>query len=137
MEGCVFCEIASNAERNMASIIYEDDECIVVPDMYPSSYGHLLVISKGHYENMIETPDDMVCHAFKIAKAFAKVQVAKLNAEAVNVATNIGELAGQIIMHFHVHVIPRYGHDNSHPGFKEHAEISDEYRAEMKRLLSA
>lgn len=135
MEECVFCSIASHHGKG-GDVLYKDDKCVVVPDLYPSDYGHVLVISKVHYANMLEAPDEIICHMFEVAKLFAKAQEKSLGAAAVNISTNIGALAGQLIMHFHVHVIPRYANGKRPSGFKKHSEITDEYRAELKRLLS-
>lgn len=135
MDGCVFCGIVSHSSGG-DDAIYEDDLCMVIPDMYPSDYGHLLVVSKVHYNNMLEAPDETVCHLFEMAKVFVKAQEKGLGASAANVSTNIGSLAGQLIMHLHVHVIPRYAEGRRPAGFRKHAEISDEYRSELKKRLS-
>lgn len=101
---CIFCNLLNHKEL----FLYEDDICFIILDKYPTSKGHSLVITKKHYENMLKTPDKDLEHCFKIAKHFGLHLSKILDTDHLNVATNIGALAKQIIMHFHIHIIPRY-----------------------------
>ena len=51
----------------------------------------------------------------------AKAITSALNASGCNILNNCGELAGQSVMHFHVHIIPRYENDDLKIEFKEHS----------------
>jgi len=104
--GCVFCGIVSGSEP--AWRVYEDDVVVVILDKYPVSKGHLLVITKKHYESIHDADPREALHAFAVAAALARVYRTKLGAPGVNVVTNSGRPAGQVIFHFHVHVIPRW-----------------------------
>ncbi|MBP1448780.1 MAG: HIT family protein [Thermoproteus sp.] len=103
---CVFCRIARGEAP--AWKVYDDGEILVVLDKYPASRGHLLVIPRAHYESVVDAPLDAAAKAFRVASAFAKLW-SKLGARGVNIVTNAGREAGQMIFHFHVHVIPRWG----------------------------
>ncbi|MGC9118406.1 MAG: HIT family protein [Thermoproteus sp.] len=103
---CIFCKIVRGEAP--AWRVYEDDDVVVILDKYPASYGHLLVVTKAHYESVIDTPDDLVAKSFAVAAKFAKIWK-KLGARGVNIVTNAGRDAGQMIFHYHVHVIPRWG----------------------------
>lgn len=104
MVECIFCDIY----KNKTEILYENESCFVILDKYPNSRGHSLVIPKEHYENMLETPDKNIELCFKTAKYFGIHLKTKLNLKGLNINTNIGAIAKQEIMHFHIHVIPRY-----------------------------
>jgi histidine triad (HIT) family protein len=106
MSSCVFCDIVKGREK--AYKIYEDDVVVVILDKYPVTKGHLLVISKKHYESVHDADPKTIVHAFSVASALAKIYRNNLKASGVNVLTNSGEPAGQIVFHFHVHVIPRW-----------------------------
>ena len=54
-------------------------------------------------------------------KMLAKAITSALNASGCNILNNCGELAGQSVMHFHVHIIPRYENDDLKIEFKEHS----------------
>ena len=47
----------------------------------------------------------------KVAKKVASLIKTKLNCDGLNLVQNNGETAGQTVMHFHLHVIPRYEND--------------------------
>ncbi len=104
MDECVFCGLG----RHLDQALYSDGTCFVVFDKFPAEKGHMLVISRVHSENMLAAPEEAVAHCFLVARKFAALCMEKLQATGVNVTTNIGKGAGQIIPHFHIHVIPRY-----------------------------
>ncbi len=132
---CVFCN-TDNIDKQ--GILYQDNKCMVILDKYPITKGHLLVIPKRHYEHMLETPDTVIDDMFEIAKIAGITVMKKLKAPGVNITTNIGKTAGQFVMHFHVHVIPRYEkEENPKDEFKfDHGhEINEELRNELVKLL--
>lgn len=77
-------------------------------DKYPVSKGHLLVLSEEHYEGVHEAPPEVLMKVWVVASALARIYRVNLGAPGVNIVTNSGTTAGQIIFHFHVHVIPRW-----------------------------
>jgi len=68
----------------------------------------LLVISRDHYESVDSAPPEAVSRAFLVAAAVTRYLRERLGAPGVNVVTNSGAQAGQVVFHFHVHVIPRW-----------------------------
>jgi histidine triad (HIT) family protein len=118
-------------------IIYEDEKCYVVLDKYPATKGHLLVIPRKHYKNMLETPKEVIDDAYEVAKKAALRLKDKLKPDGLNITTNIGKAAGQLIMHFHIHVIPRYEEGRKEAKFKfdrDH-QITRELERELQQLL--
>ncbi len=107
---CVFCLI--NEGKIPSKKIYEDDKVIAILDISQATYGHTLVLPKEHYENICEIPADLYLHLMKVVQMLAIQIKAKLNAPGINIINNCGEVAGQSVMHFHVHIIPRYPNDN-------------------------
>ena len=45
---CIFCQIISGKLETVK--IYEDDEIIVVLDLYPATKGHILIMPKQHFQ---------------------------------------------------------------------------------------
>ena len=123
---CVFCRLAQDSEDHL----YDDGNCYVILDINPVSRGHMLVITKKHYENMLEVPKDELSLCFGIAQDFARSAVEKLGAKGVNVGTNIGEYAGQVVMHTHIHIIPKYS-----PGYSKRHRLGSEEKAELLSIL--
>ncbi|MGD0728499.1 MAG: HIT domain-containing protein [Candidatus Micrarchaeaceae archaeon] len=126
---CIFCKLIEDKHN-----IYNDDICYAKMDKYPSGHGHLLVISKKHHENILVTPDDTVSHMFLVAKRLGIKLKEKLGSDGIVISTNTGKEAGQIIFHFHIHVIPKYV--NAKEGFVKHQELTEKEEIEFKKLLS-
>lgn len=130
---CIFCKIARGEAP--AWKVYEDNDVMVILDKYPASYGHLLVIPKAHYVSVVDAPMEVVEKSFRIAAEFAKLW-ARLGAPGVNIVTNAGKEAGQIVFHFHVHVIPRWGNNLAWHGREEiREEVAKEVVEKLKNAL--
>ena len=65
-----------------------------------------------HYKNILEVNDETLTHLIVVTKKLANKIVKNLNANGVNILTNANEIAGQTVMHFHIHIIPRYNQDD-------------------------
>ena len=103
---CIFCKLASG--EIPTNTIYEDDMFRVILDAAPASKGHALIIPKEHYENIYEIDENVAGEAMKLAKKMAAHMTEKLNCDGFNLLQNNGEVAGQTVFHFHLHLIPRY-----------------------------
>jgi histidine triad (HIT) family protein len=112
MENCVFCRIAQGKAH--ASRVYEDEEVMAFLDARPVNEGHTLVVSKKHYENIFEIPDEELGNLFRIVKKVASAVLKSEKAEGIRIVQNNGIAAHQNIFHFHVHVIPEYEAQESH-----------------------
>ena len=103
---CIFCEIING---NISSKkVYEDDTTLAILDISQTTYGHTLVLPKKHYENILEMPKDEFQDLTGKAQDIAKQVVNNLNAKGFNLLVNTNEVAGQTVMHAHIHIIPRY-----------------------------
>lgn len=108
-DNCIFCKIISG--EIPAHTIYEDGQFKVILDVAPATKGHALIIPKNHYANMYELPEDTAVEAIKLAKKMMQVMTDKLHCDGFNIIQNNGEIAGQTVFHFHMHLIPRYKDD--------------------------
>lgn len=103
---CIFCKIVNGDIPSRK--LYEDDNFIVIMDITPVSKGHALVIPKEHYANIYEMPAELAGEAMKVAQKMAIKITESLHADGFNVVQNNGEVGGQTVFHFHMHLIPRY-----------------------------
>ncbi|MDY5577826.1 MAG: HIT family protein [Lachnospiraceae bacterium] len=110
-DNCVFCKIASGEIPSYT--LYEDEDFKVFLDLSPTSFGHALIIPKEHYRNLFELDDSIASKALVLAKKVATAMKKSLNCDGLNILQNNGEVAGQTMFHFHIHVIPRYKNDNT------------------------
>jgi len=110
-ENCIFCKIASGDIPSYT--LYEDNLFKVFLDLSPTSFGHALLIPKEHYANLFELNDETASKALVLAKKIAAAMKSSLQCDGFNLLQNNGEIAGQTIFHFHIHMIPRYKNDNT------------------------
>ena len=104
-KNCIFCKIT---DREIPSnIIFENDLNIAFLDISPISKGHTIVIPKTHYSNLEDIPDYELTELHKVVKQLAIKIHQKLKIDGYNILQNNFAAAGQVIKHFHVHIIPR------------------------------
>jgi diadenosine tetraphosphate (Ap4A) HIT family hydrolase len=105
-------------------------------DAMPFSEGHTLVISRKHYENILEIPDEELANVFRIVKKVAAAIVKSERAEGIRIVQNNGTAAHQIIFHFHVHVIPQHERQDlkSHREFREQGEL-EKVAAKIRKFI--
>ncbi len=106
MNDCVFCKIA--AGEIPAHKVYEDDLVIAFLDISHFTKGHTLIVPKNHYVDLLDTPDEIVAKIAVLAKDLATNYKPTLEADGFTIKQNNGETSGQAVMHYHVHLIPRY-----------------------------
>lgn len=115
-DDCIFCKIANG--EIPSTTVYEDEEFRVIFDIAPASKGHALILPKEHYANIFDIDKDVAGRLFALATRIAKGLKKELNCEGMNIVQNNGEIAGQTVFHFHLHLIPRYTGDTVNVGWK-------------------
>ena len=106
---CIFCNMQK--ER----VVLENDFGYAMYDGFPVNPGHLLIIPKRHFSNFFESTDTERTALFSLVDDAKKILDQKFQPEGYNVGINIGEAAGQSVMHLHIHLIPRYIGDVEKP----------------------
>jgi histidine triad (HIT) family protein len=109
---CIFCRIV--AGEVPSARVYEDSDTLAFMDIGPVVKGHTLVIPKGHYDRITDTPPEVLQKLILVVKRIAAAQVRGLSADGVNVTQANGKPAGQVVPHIHFHVIPRFNSDGHH-----------------------
>ena len=106
MEECVFCKIAEG--ELPCYKLYESELVLAFLDINPITRGHALVVPKRHVEKLSQLSEEEVKEVFSTAAKLAEAAVSALGAKGVNFWVNQGSVAGQVVKHFHAHVVPRY-----------------------------
>jgi histidine triad (HIT) family protein len=110
MHDCIFCEIL--AGHLPASIVYQDGLCTAFLDIRPVNPGHLLVIPNRHAADLAELEPETGAHLFQVAQRLAAVlRQSGLRCEGINLFLADGQVAGQVVFHAHLHVLPRFTGD--------------------------
>ena len=110
-EDCIFCK------KINCKVLEERKYFFIIRDTaYPVTEHHTLIISNRHVSNFFEL-DGEENKELSIILKNQKKELKKLDKEisAFNVGVNIGEDAGQSIMHCHIHLIPRRKGDVEDP----------------------
>jgi len=105
MEDCIFCKIIKGEIPSFK--VYEDDKVFAFEDINPISDGHTLIIPKKHAENLWEIPaEDLIAVHLASQKIIQAVKEA-LNPTGVALLQLNGRGANQVVMHYHLHLVPR------------------------------
>jgi histidine triad (HIT) family protein len=104
MPGCIFCRIAAHEEP--ATILYEDEHCLVFQDTIPKAPVHLLVIPRKHITSLNENLDNdkmLLGHLMTVVGRMAKEQ--GIDGAGYRTVINTNAEAGQTVFHLHLHVL--------------------------------
>lgn len=130
MSDCIFCKIAEG--KIPCDKVYEDKDFLAFLDIRPLNPGHTLVIPKKHYRWIWDIPN--FGDYFEFSKKIEKAMEKALKTEWVVIG-----VAGNEVLHAHVHVIPRFPNDG-HPGFvdaENYKEISKEEMAKIAKKINS
>lgn len=101
---CIFCKIIAGTIP--ATIIWQDEDIIVIKDIHPKAPIHNLIIPKKHIKDQLSLTKDDAHLAYKLFVEVPQVLIKLLpGATAFNSVVNNGAGAGQIIFHLHVHFL--------------------------------
>ena len=134
-DNCIFCKLANG--QIPTNSIYEDDDFNVILDASPATKGHALILPKEHYANIFEIDEEILGKAAKLAKKIMIKEKDNLKCDGYNLLQNNGEVAGQTVFHFHMHLIPRYESDENKDIIQwSHIKLSDDEMKEIKDKMS-
>ncbi len=102
---CIFCRVVKG--EILSTKVYENDNFIGILDIHPKAYGHTLLIPKSHFKTFLDMPVTLGNEMLEGVKHIGLDLIKQGKGEAFNVFVNNGEIAGQVVMHAHIHVIPR------------------------------
>ncbi len=112
MEDTIFTKIIRREAP--ADIVYEDDDTLAFLDIRPNHPGQTLVIPKKPFRNIFDIDDESLAAVMRTVRKLAPAIKNAVHADGVNINSNNEPAAGQVVFHYHVHIIPRYEND----GFK-------------------
>ena len=107
---CLFCD------SKKSGIAHENDLAYASYDSYPVSDHHCLIIPKRHIRDYFDmTNDELIACNDLIQIVKNEILSKDTNVKGFNIGTNAGKIAGQSIMHCHIHLIPRREGDVDNP----------------------
>ena len=107
---CIFCTIRREELQFENYLAYSS------LDSYPVSEFHSLIVPKRHVETYFDLTEAEIqaCNDL-ILKTKEKILKLDSSVKGFNIGTNPGKVAGQSIMHCHIHLIPRREGDVENP----------------------
>ena len=107
---CLFCN------PKVSGVAYENDLAYASYDTYPVTEQHCLIIPKRHVVDYFGLSNEELIACNDLIKIVKNEVLDKdKSIKAFNVGTNAGKIAGQSIMHCHIHLIPRREGDVDNP----------------------
>ena len=103
-ENCIFCKIVNDVNSKK---VYDDENFIGILDIHPRADGHTIIISKKHFRNLLDLPVSLGNELLEAIKKISLKLIKDKKAEGINVISNNEKIAGQLVFHTHVHIIPR------------------------------
>ena len=136
MSNCVFCRIV--ARQIPATVVHEDEDTIAFMDLGQVNPGHVLVTLKAHVENVFGLEPKQAAAVSVTAARLARAIRAAYAPHGLSVYQANGSAAGQTVLHYHVHLVPRYEGDGmalSWPVKNPPREKLEEYAAKIRSSL--
>ncbi len=134
MDDCLFCKIASGEIPSQK--VYEDNATFAFLDIKPVNPGHTLVIPKKHTRNIFDIEKEDWAAVLETGRRVAKAVKEATGAEGLNVHVNNEPVAGQVIFHAHIHLIPRHEGDGREL-WHGHEVANEELDKLQKQIIAA
>jgi histidine triad (HIT) family protein len=136
MDNCVFCRIV--ARQIPATVVHEDEHTLAFMDIGQVNPGHVLVAVKSHAENIFALDDAQAAGVFRSSAKVARAIRAAFEPQGLSVYQANGAAAGQTVLHFHIHLVPRYEGDGmaltwpvKNPPREKLADYAEKIRAKL------
>lgn len=129
---CIFCKIANG--KIPSATLYEDRNFRVVLDVGPATKGHILILTKEHFDDIFDIDAETAGKLFSLASVVARAMKKVLHCDGMNVLQNNGSIAGQTVFHFHLHLIPRYEGDSVQITWPQ-GTLEEETKEELIQLI--
>ncbi len=100
---CLFCRIVTG--EIPAEIVAEDDEWLAFRDIQPQAPVHVLVIPRAHVGSAADLENDGRLAGVLLRGCAVVARAEGLEDDGYRLVTNVGERAGQSVMHLHFHVL--------------------------------
>ena len=143
MSDCIFCKIISGEIPSRK--IYEDELVYAFLDISPINFGHTLVIPKEHHQSAATIPENVAGRMFAVGSRIGILLKRSMEEyDGYNLHLADGTVAGQVVMHAHLHVVPRGAEDGFRWNWRQETypagkaeEICETLQAKMAEKFTA
>jgi histidine triad (HIT) family protein len=117
--------------------VYEDERTLAFMDINPAARGHTLVICKEEYPDLFALPPETLAAVAHTTQHVAQAIRAALKPDGLNIIQNNGAAAGQVVFHYHAHLIPRWEGDQALRLWKPQPSDQTELQALAEQIRQA
>ena len=132
---CIFCRIIAGELPSYT--IAENDHALAFLDINPATKGHCLVIPKQHSQDIFDADPAALTAVMQLVQTVAQQLDRCLAPDGINIVQNNRPAAGQVVMHYHVHLIPRRTGDHAIEGWNHINKETIDFPALAEQLRSA
>ena len=101
---CLFCKIIRGEIPSYT--VFENDDVKAFLDISQVTKGHTLIIPKKHLVNLFDYSQEDAARFLQYIPVVAQaIKKSDPTIKGLNVEVNNGEIAGQVVMHSHIHLI--------------------------------
>ncbi|MEH6557236.1 MAG: HIT domain-containing protein [Oceanicoccus sp.] len=133
LDNCIFCQIVQgNAPCHK---VHEDDLTLTFLDIFPATAGHLLIITKEHFSDLLEAKPAAIAQVGANSVAVAEAIQTVINPDGLGIYQLNKPAAGQTVFHYHMHLIPQFDgqsigiHSKKQGEPAELLSLADKFRA--------
>jgi histidine triad (HIT) family protein len=139
---CPFCELLAGDESEHNSqndIVFQNKfvTATISPKWWGINKGHVIVVPNTHYENIYDTPDDILGEVYKVVKKISIAMRTTYGCEGISTRQHNEPAGNQDVWHLHVHVFPRYEGDRLYQNQDDKDFFSSDERAPYAEKLRA
>ena len=118
--------------------VYEDDHTLAFMDIMPRGDGHVLVIPKNPSRTILDVAEDDLIATILSVQKVARAAKAAMGADGLTVQQFNEEAGGQVVLHLHFHIIPRFDGVplRPHTGEMATTEVLSGHADRIRRALS-
>ena len=125
IDDCLFCKIIRSEIPSYT--VFENDDVKAFLDISQVNEGHVLMVPKKHLTNFFDYSAEDTSRFMQYVPEIAKaIKASDPRIQAMNITSNNGEIAGQVVMHSHIHFIPRWEGDGIKFFTRNNADQYDE-----------
>jgi diadenosine tetraphosphate (Ap4A) HIT family hydrolase len=89
--------------------VWTDDRCVGFLSINPITVGHALVVPRDEIDHWVELDPDLAAHLFNVARIIGQAQERAFSPPRIGM-----EIAGFMVPHCHLHVLPIWNEDDLH-----------------------
>jgi len=137
---CPFCLLGQSEESiesqlKQSDIVFQsaDVMAFMATRKYPNNQGHVLIVPNEHFENIYDLPLDISAKIHALSRDVALAMKAEYQCDGILLRQHNEPAGDQNILHYHLHVIPRYNNDDFHNSQRHPFEVDE--RAQYAKKL--